>query len=105
MTDFPPLEPLCWLYVRRDPSSRLGYSKVLTLQQDQAFVDVGWAEIPLVEFSMLVQAQTALSAVEAAMLRDSDGKIMGHGWSITQLNKARPLICAFLDIMGGARHG
>ena len=101
MTCFPPLEPLGWLYVRRDLSSPFGYSKVFAFQQSPVFVDAGWTEIPLVEFSLLHQAQVALSAVEAAMLRDGDGKIMGHGWAITQLNKARPLIRAFLDNLGG----
>jgi hypothetical protein len=48
----------------------------------QAQVEVMWAVIQL---------------VEDAMMRGGDGKILGMGWNITKLNKARPAIHAALQ--------
>lgn len=36
-------------------------------------------------------------AVEAAMIYGGDGRILDHGWNITKLNEARPLIRAALS--------
>lgn len=38
----------------------------------------------------------ALKAVEAAMVRGGDGRVLDTGWNITKLNEARPLILAAL---------
>lgn len=38
----------------------------------------------------------ALRAVEAAMIRGGDGRILDVGWNITKLNQARPMIRAIL---------
>lgn len=45
----------------------------------------------------------ALRAVEAAMMRGGDGRILDTGWNITKLNEARPLIRAILTKEAG--HG
>ena len=42
------------------------------------------------------QMREALEVVEGAMLRGGDGAIGDFGWSITALNKARPLVRAAL---------
>lgn len=46
----------------------------------------------------------ALRAVEAAMMRGGDGRILDTGWNITKLNEARPLIRAILT-KADAGHG
>lgn len=43
----------------------------------------------------------ALRAVEAAMVRGGDGRILDTGWNITKLNEARPLIRAILTEEAG----
>lgn len=46
----------------------------------------------------------ALRAVEAAMIRGGDGRILDVGWNITKLNEARPMIRAILT-KAEAPHG
>lgn len=46
----------------------------------------------------------ALRAVEAAMIRGGDGRILDVGWNITKLNEARPMIRAILT-KAEAGHG
>ena len=55
------------------------------------------------ELGLLDEALEALRLVEAAMLRGVDGQVLDSGWSITGLNKARPLVRAVLNVakLGG----